>query len=196
MVDMLSCLRFNKRVDMRKIVLLKNNNLGLLCFGVANAFQGIFGENLCLDYIGKEDDYPHRIGTATDTCVKHIVDGGRVMEIDDYLEENQPIYLLNVSELDTSEVVERLSKYINKDDIVTFDNKDFSEFKKECKFLAEKMGSGKLETLDNYVDYLSDLDLDDCYAQKENGEDDYDTQLIYCLLEPFCNMLKEKGIDF
>lgn len=181
---------------MHKIVLFENDNLGLICAQVANSFQGKFGQNLCLGYIGKEDDYPHRIGTATDTYVKHIVDGGRVMEIDGYLEENQQFYLLNVSDLDTSEVVERLSKYINKDDIVTFDDKDFAVFKEECKFLAEKMGSGKLETLDDYVDYLSDLDLDDCYAQKEDGEDDYDTQLIYCLLEPFCDMFYEKGIDF
>lgn len=146
---------------------------------------------MCLEYISKEDDYPHRIGTATDTYVKHIVDDGMVMEIDGYLEENQPFYLLNVSELDTSEVVERLSKYINKDDIVTFDDKDFAEFKEKCKFLAEEMGSGKLETLDDYVDYLSDLDLNERYDQ-----DDNDTQLSYCLLEPFCDMLEEKGVDF
>lgn len=151
---------------MRKIVLFENDNLGLICAQVANDWHSESGQNLCLGYIGKEDDYPHRIGTATDTCVKHIVDGGRVMEIDDYLEENQPIYLLNVSELDTSEVVERLSKYINKDDIVTFDDNDFAKFKEQCKFLAEKMGFGKLNNLDDYVDYLSDLDLDDCYAQK------------------------------
>lgn len=176
---------------MHKIVLLENNSLGLICAQVANAFQGEFGQNLCLEYIVKEDDDHHSIGTATDTCVKHIVDGGRVMEIDDYLEENQPFYLLNVSELYTSEVIERLSKYINKDDIVTFDNKDFAEFKKKCKFLAEEMGSGKLETLDDYVDYLSDLDLDERYDQ-----DDNDTQLSYCLLEPFCDMLEKKGVDF
>ena len=33
-------------------------------------------------------------------------------------------------------------------------------------------------SFEDYEDYLSDLDLDDCYAQKEDGEDDYDTLMM------------------
>ena len=164
---------------MGKIVILNNDVLSNMCFKVAERFYGrTCCSNLCLNYVkdcrGGYNNLAVRIGY-----------------VDDYLDTDANIYLLNESDLDIDEVVERISKYFNKSDIVTFNDEDFAKFKEQCKFLAEKMGFGKLNNLDDYVDYLSDLDLDDCYAQKEDGEDDYDTQLIYCLLEPFCNMLKE-----
>lgn len=186
---------------MGKIVILNNDVLSNMCFKVAERFYGrTCCSNLCLNYVkdcrGGYNNLAVRIGYVDDYRLNCILAGNRITELDDYLDTDANIYLLNESDLDIDEVVERISKYFNKSDIVTFNDEDFAKFKEQCKFLAEKMGFGKLNNLDDYVDYLSDLDLDDCYAQKEDGEDDYDTQLIYCLLEPFCNMLKEKGVEY
>lgn len=176
---------------MNKIIFLKNNIESKICFYFLKKHEGSqYNDYYCLRY----NKYCTDNKRYRQEITNMISDFGDCDNF--YYRICEDIYLLNESDLDIDEVVERISKYFNKSDIVTFSDEDFAKFKEQCKFLAEKMGLGKLNNLDDYVDYLSDLDLDDCYAQKEDGEDDYDTQLIYCLLEPFCNMLKEKGVEY
>ena len=100
---------------MGKIVILNNDVLSNMCFKVAERFYGrTCCSNLCLNYVkdcrGGYNNLAVRIGYVDDYRLNCILAGNRVMELDDYLDTDANIYLLNESDLDIDEVVERISE--------------------------------------------------------------------------------------
>lgn len=174
------------------LILFENNDASNICFKIAESYYGDNGSNLCLYYDTKRE---YRIGYADDNYIKHVVKGGAVVELSYFGEkrcsEDANIYLLNESNLNTNQLAKKLSKHINKKNIIKFSEKDFKEFKKYCKSLAKKLCSEKLDSLDDYVEYLNDSDLDQC-IEKNN----YETQVGYMLLIDFVDMLEKKGINY
>lgn len=134
------------------VILFENNPVSNLFFNIVEKFHGRYGKNLCL-YYDLEKSSNHKRFIADDEYIKKIR-----FFVDDLEVHDGNIYLLNLSKLSITEVFERLSKYVFK--IVIFNDNDFAEIKKYCKSIAKKMGSGKLDNLDDYVEYVRSFNID------------------------------------